>query len=57
MTTDLGSAAECSTLTRLATRRQPTVVRLLDDPATLEHDTLMVIDEISWFRNSFSRSR
>jgi predicted AAA+ superfamily ATPase len=47
-----------STLTRLATRRRPdTVVRLLDDPATLraaaddptgfvEHDGLMVIDEI-----------
>jgi predicted AAA+ superfamily ATPase len=46
-----------STLTRLATERQPTVVRLLDDPATLraakddptgfvEHDSLMVIDEI-----------
>lgn len=46
-----------STLTRLATDRQRTVVRLLDDPATLraakddptgfvEHDSLMVIDEI-----------
>jgi uncharacterized protein len=46
-----------STLTRLATERQPTVVRLLDNPATLraakddptgfvEHDSLMVIDEI-----------
>lgn len=47
-----------STLTRLAaSRRQTAVVRLLDDPATLraakddptgfvEHDTLMVIDEI-----------
>ena len=47
-----------STLTRLAAaRRAPAVVRLLDDPATLraakddptgfvEHDTLMVIDEI-----------
>lgn len=47
-----------STLTRLATARRPnTVVRLLDDPATLtaaradptgfvEHDGLMVIDEI-----------
>lgn len=46
-----------STLTRLATERQAVVVRLLDDPATLraakddptgfvEHDSLMVIDEI-----------
>jgi hypothetical protein len=46
-----------STLTTLATNRQPTVLRLLDDPATLraakddptgfvEHDSLMVIDEI-----------
>ncbi|WP_188316848.1 ATP-binding protein [Solihabitans fulvus] len=46
-----------STLTRLATNRQRSVLRLLDDPTTLraakddptgfvEHDSLMVIDEI-----------
>lgn len=46
-----------STLTRLATSHRTTVARLLDDPATLraakddptgfvEHDSLMVIDEI-----------
>src|SRR5258708_32061627 len=46
-----------STLTRLATNRQPTVLRMLDDPTTLraakddptgfvEHESLMVIDEI-----------
>jgi predicted AAA+ superfamily ATPase len=55
-----------STLTRLATRGRPgAVIRLLDDPATLlaardnpidfiDHDTLMVIDEIQLVPELFS---
>jgi predicted AAA+ superfamily ATPase len=58
-----------STLTRLTAGSRPaTLTRLLDDPATLraahddptdfvDHDGLMVIDEISWRPSCSDRSR